>query len=148
MFFNRKKNNDEQAQEVLESPQENIIQNEVDDSTRREEVKPIDVTNGSLQTVDTSLLWDALRECYDPEIPVNIVDLGLVYELKVQENFAYVKMTLTAPGCGMGPMIASDVRRKVLQVPGVRDAKIDLVFNPPWTTSMMSEQAKLILNIP
>ncbi len=141
MFFNKKKKEDEFVQqEVLELPPEQNI--------TEEELKPIDVTNGSLQTVDTSLLWDALRECYDPEIPVNIVDLGLVYELKVQENFAYVKMTLTAPGCGMGPQIASDVRRKVLQVPGVRDAKIDLVFNPPWTTSMMTEQAKLILNIP
>ena len=141
MFFNKKKKEDDFVQqEVLELPKENV---EIE-----EELKPIDVTNGSLQTVDTSLLWDALRECYDPEIPVNIVDLGLVYELKVQENFAYVKMTLTAPGCGMGPQIASDVRRKVLQVPGVRDAKIDLVFNPPWTTSMMTEQAKLILNIP
>jgi len=141
MFFNKKKKENEFVQqEVLELPSEQ--------NTTEEELKPIDVTNGSLQTVDTSVLWDALRECYDPEIPVNIVDLGLVYELKVQENFAYVKMTLTAPGCGMGPQIASDVRRKVLQVPGVRDAKIDLVFNPPWTTSMMTEQAKLILNIP
>jgi metal-sulfur cluster biosynthetic enzyme len=141
MFFNKKKKDDEQ--EVLELPRTNI-----QEETHEEEFKPIDVTNGSLQTVDESLVWDALKECYDPEIPVNIVDLGLVYGLQIQENFAYVKMTLTAPGCGMGPMIASDVRRKVLQVPGVRDAKIDLVFTPPWEMKMMSEQAKLILNIP
>jgi len=142
MFFNKKKKEDDFIQqEVLELPREEIVNTE-------EELKPIDVTNASLQTVDTSVVWDALRECYDPEIPVNIVDLGLVYELKVQENFAYVKMTLTAPGCGMGPQIASDVRRKVLQVPGVRDAKIDIVFTPPWTTALMTEQAKLILNIP
>jgi len=142
MFFNKKKKEDDFVQqEVLELPREETIYEE-------EELKPIDVTNGLLQTIDVSLVWDALRECYDPEIPVNIVDLGLVYDVKIQENFLYVKMTLTAPGCGMGPQIASDVRRKVLQVPGVRDAKIDLVFNPPWTTSMMTEQAKLILNIP
>lgn len=141
MFFYKKKKDEEQ--EVLELPRMQI-----QEDVQTDELKPIDVTNGSLQTVDASLVWDALHECYDPEIPVNIVDLGLVYEVKVQENFLYIIMTLTAPGCGMGPQIASDVRRKVLQVPGVRDAKIDIVFTPPWDTTKMTEQAKLILNIP
>ncbi len=97
-------------------------------------------------------VWEALKECYDPEIPVNIVELGLVYELKVEEEVSgeaniYIRMTLTAPGCGMGPMIASDVKRRVSQIPGVKNVLVELVFDPTWNTSMMSEAAKLMLNI-
>jgi metal-sulfur cluster biosynthetic enzyme len=97
-------------------------------------------------------LWGALKECYDPEIPVNIVDLGLVYDLKVDDEIpaeanVFITMTLTAPGCGMGPMIAADVRRRVSQVVGVRNVRVDLVFEPIWNPSMMSEAAKLMLNI-
>ncbi len=104
------------------------------------------------KAVTPELVWDALKECYDPEIPVNIVELGLVYELKVEEELPgeaniYIRMTLTAPGCGMGPMIASDVKRRVSQVPGVRNVHVELVFDPIWNTSMMSEAAKLMLNI-
>ncbi len=111
------------------------------------EIKPIDLKTGNIQ-VDETQIWNALKECYDPEIPVNIVDLGLVYEVKIEDNgFIYVKMTLTAPGCGMGPYIVADVRRRVLQVENVKEAKVDIVFNPVWNQSMMTEQAKLILNI-
>ena len=97
-------------------------------------------------------VWESLRSCYDPEIPVNIVDLGLVYDLKVEEEIpgeanVFVKMTLTAPGCGMGPMIANDVKHKVQQVDGVKNVMVELVFDPTWNTSMMSEAAKLMLNI-
>ena len=97
-------------------------------------------------------VWDSLRSCYDPEIPVNIVDLGLVYDLNVEEEIpgeanVFVKMTLTAPGCGMGPMIANDVKRKVQQVESVRNVMVELVFDPTWNTNMMSEAAKLMLNI-
>jgi probable FeS assembly SUF system protein SufT len=97
-------------------------------------------------------VWDALKECYDPEIPVNIVELGLIYELRIEEEVAaeanvYVRMTLTAPGCGMGPMIASDVKRRVSQIPGVKNVLVELVFEPIWNTAMMSEAAKLMLNI-
>ncbi len=97
-------------------------------------------------------VWEALKECYDPEIPVNIVELGLVYELRVEEEVpgeanVYIRMTLTAPGCGMGPMIASDVKRRVSQIPGVKNVLVELVFDPIWSTSMMSEAAKLMLNI-
>lgn len=97
-------------------------------------------------------VWEALKECYDPEIPVNIVELGLVYELRVEEEMAgeanvYIRMTLTAPGCGMGPMIAADVKRRVSQIPGVKNVMVELVFDPIWSTSMMSEAAKLMLNI-
>ncbi|MBI3579665.1 MAG: DUF59 domain-containing protein [Ignavibacteriales bacterium] len=97
-------------------------------------------------------VWDALRECYDPEIPVNIVDLGLVYDVKIEEEIpneanVYIRMTLTAPGCGMGPMIAADVKRRVQNVPGVSNVRVDLVFEPTWNPSMMTEAAKLMLNI-
>jgi probable FeS assembly SUF system protein SufT len=97
-------------------------------------------------------IWEALKECYDPEIPVNIVDLGLVYEVKVDDEIpgeanVFVTMTLTAPGCGMGPVIAGDVKRRVQLVPGVRNVHVDLVFNPIWNPSMMSEAAKLQLNM-
>ena len=104
--------------------------------------------------VETDLearLWQSLKQCYDPEIPVNIVDLGLVYDLKVDDSIpgeanVFVTMTLTAPGCGMGPMIAADVRRRVQQTRGVQNVKVDLVFDPPWSPGMMSEAAKLMLN--
>ncbi|MFZ1979223.1 MAG: iron-sulfur cluster assembly protein [Bacteroidota bacterium] len=99
-----------------------------------------------------SRVWDVLRDCYDPEIPVNIVDLGLVYDVKVEEEIpgeanVFIVMTLTAPGCGMGPMIAADVKRRVEQIPGVHNVMVDLVFEPAWNPGMMSEAAKLILNM-
>lgn len=97
-------------------------------------------------------LWDQLRTCYDPEIPVNIVDLGLIYDchltqLDANSYKADVKMTLTAPGCGMGPMLAQDVQNKLLSVEGVDDVAVELVWDPPWHQSMMSEAAKLQLGL-
>jgi probable FeS assembly SUF system protein SufT len=97
-------------------------------------------------------IWEALKECYDPEIPVNIVDLGLVYEIKVDDSIpdeanVFVTMTLTAPGCAMGPVIAGDVKRRVQQVPGVGSVHVDVVFDPVWNPGMMSEAAKLQLNM-
>ena len=96
-------------------------------------------------------LWDAMKQCYDPEIPVNIVDLGLVYDLKVDdevpgESNVFITMTLTAPGCGMGPLIAADVKRRVQMVQGVSNVRVELVFLPTWNPAMMSEAAKLMLN--
>jgi len=117
--------------------------------------QPIDVQVGSkvviAQTPLEEKIWKALKECYDPEIPVNIVDLGLVYDMKVDDEIpgeanVFVLMTLTAPGCGMGPMIAADVRRRVQNVPTVRNVRVELVFVPTWNPSMMSEAAKLMLN--
>ncbi|HVT02244.1 MAG TPA: putative Fe-S cluster assembly protein SufT [Thermoanaerobaculia bacterium] len=97
-------------------------------------------------------VWEQLRTCYDPEIPVNIVDLGLVYLCEVAPepeggHKVTVKMTLTAPGCGMGPVLAADVRNKVLALPGVKDSDIQVVFDPVWDRSMMSEAAKLQLGM-
>jgi metal-sulfur cluster biosynthetic enzyme len=110
------------------------------------------VTVKGMQAVPEDRVWDALKQCYDPEIPVNIVDLGLVYEVKVEEETPgeaniYIQMTLTAPGCGMGPMIAADVKRRVQQIPGVSNVLVELVFEPIWNPAMMSEAAKLVLNM-
>jgi probable FeS assembly SUF system protein SufT len=94
------------------------------------------------------LVWDALKTCYDPEIPVNIVDLGLVYLCELNEadgggKNVRIKMTLTAPGCGMGPVLAGDVRSKIMAIPSVKDAEVEVVFDPVWDRSMMSEAARL-----
>jgi len=92
-------------------------------------------------------IWDQLKTCYDPEIPVNIVDLGLIYSLEIKPledggNLVEVKMTLTAPGCGMGPSIASDAQRKILSIPGVTDAQVDVVWDPPWSAERISQEGK------
>ena len=87
-------------------------------------------------------VYEALHECYDPEIPVNIVELGLVYDVEVKDEQVAVKMTLTAPGCGMGAMIANDARQRILALDGVVEATVDLVWDPPWQPSMISETAK------
>jgi metal-sulfur cluster biosynthetic enzyme len=92
-------------------------------------------------------VYEALQECYDPEIPVNIVDLGLVYDVEINGENVAVKMTLTAPGCGMGSMIASYARQKILALDDVVDATVDLVWDPPWNPSMISEEAKQKLGI-
>ena len=101
-------------------------------------------------TVDDvrNIVWDQLRTCYDPEIPINIVELGLVYECEVQPNedgtrTVQIKMTLTAPGCGMGEVLVADVKDKVERIPTVSAADVELVFDPPWNQSMMSEAARL-----
>lgn len=98
---------------------------------------------------DEEKIWEALRQVYDPEIPSNIVELGLVYIVAAEpaEGGHRVKviMTLTAPACGIGPVIVDDVRRRVLGVPGVKEADVELVFDPPWDPSRMSEAAKLQL---
>jgi probable FeS assembly SUF system protein SufT len=102
--------------------------------------------------VEEKSVWDQLRTCYDPEIPVNIVDLGLVYDCAVsqpdgQAAHVEVKMTLTAPGCGMGPVIAQEATQKLLAVPGVGDAHVELVWDPPWNQAMISEAGKMKLGL-
>ncbi len=92
-------------------------------------------------------VWDQLRTCYDPEIPVNIVDLGLVYDMRVEPGNAggsrvEVRMTLTAQGCGMGTMIAADARQKLLGLPGVEEANVDIVWDPPWNPQMISPEGR------
>ena len=97
-------------------------------------------------------VWDALKTCYDPEIPVNIVDLGLIYDCKVTPigEGSYkvdIKMTLTAPGCGMGPVLAQDVQNKLLSIESVDEANVELVWDPQWNQGMMSEAARLQLGL-
>lgn len=92
-------------------------------------------------------VYEVLQDCYDPEIPVNIVDLGLVYDVQVEDDRVAVKMTLTAPGCGMGGLIASQAQQRILELPDVKEAKVDLVWDPPWDPSRMSEEAKQRLGI-
>jgi FeS assembly SUF system protein len=103
----------------------------------------------SFETMDIEAqVTEALRTVYDPEIPVNIHELGLIYEIKVdQEGGVFVKMTLTSPNCPEAASLPGQVEEKVRGVPGVTDAKIELVFDPPWSTCMMSEAAKLQLNM-
>jgi len=102
--------------------------------------------------VNEALVRETLKQCFDPEIPVNIVDLGLIYDILVIENddgapVVEVTMTLTAPGCGMGPFIVEDVRSRVLALPNVHDIHVELVFDPPWDRAMMSDTAKLQLGM-
>ncbi len=92
-------------------------------------------------------VYEALQDCYDPEIPVNIVDLGLVYDVEVEDGAVAVKMTLTAPGCGMGGMIASNAQSLIMEIPGVKEANVDLVWDPPWDPSRISEEAREKLGI-
>ncbi len=96
-------------------------------------------------------VWELLKTCFDPEIPVNIVDLGLVYECKVDETptgvLVDIKMTLTAVGCGMGPVLIADIEQKIRGIKEVTDVKVELVFDPPWNRSMMSDVAKLQLGM-
>lgn len=102
--------------------------------------------------VDEKEVWETLRSCYDPEIPVNIVDLGLVYDMVVEplpsgNSQVLVKMTLTAPGCGMGGVIAGDAQTKLLSLPGVDEATVEIVWDPPWHQSMITPAGRGILGL-
>ena len=98
------------------------------------------------------MVWDTLKTCYDPEIPVNIVDLGLIYDMHLEQQASGgyiigVKMTLTAPGCGMGPAIAHDAQSKILSIDGVDEADVQLVWDPPWNQNMISEAGRMKLGM-
>ncbi|MSU35442.1 MAG: putative Fe-S cluster assembly protein SufT [Pedosphaera sp.] len=102
--------------------------------------------------VNEAMVWETLRSCYDPEIPVNIVDLGLVYDMGIEElptqgKKVFVKMTLTAPGCGMGATIAGDAQQKILMLPSVEDASVEIVWDPPWHQSMITAEGRRLLGI-
>lgn len=103
--------------------------------------------NGSTAKINEETIYEALKDCYDPEIPVDIVNLGLVYGVTVVDDWVGVKMTLTTPGCGAADWIADNVKNRVLQIPGVQEADVRLVWQPTWTPSMMSEQARKKLMI-
>jgi metal-sulfur cluster biosynthetic enzyme len=94
-----------------------------------------------------SEVYEVLRECFDPEIPVNVVDLGLVYGVELKDDIVTVTMTLTAPGCHMGAAISQDIQDKLLGIPGCRDAIVEIVWEPPWTPHKMSDEARRKLGI-
>jgi probable FeS assembly SUF system protein SufT len=107
-----------------------------------------DVPPGASEDDIKAVVWKQLKTCFDPEIPVNIVDLGLIYECDVSKNddatrTVDIKMTLTAPGCGMGEVLVQDVRDKIEIVPTVAKANVELVFDPPWNQTMMADEARL-----
>ncbi len=97
------------------------------------------------KTINEEQVWQALKTIYDPEIPVNLVDLGLIYSVKIEQSSktVYIEMTLTAPGCGMGPVLVSDVKYRTSKVPNVDQVEVDLVITPTWNRDMMSDEAKL-----
>jgi probable FeS assembly SUF system protein SufT len=118
------------------------------DAIGKEVVKPPELPPNATEEDVRKLAWEQMRTCYDPEIPINIVELGLVYSCEVTANEdgtrnISIKMTLTAPGCGMGEVLVQDVKDKVERIPTVRSADVELVFDPPWNQSMMSEAARL-----
>ena len=113
-----------------------------------EEMKPAQAA----REFSEQAVWEALKTCFDPEIPINIVDLGLVYDLNIEKtpaggNLVEVKMTLTAQGCGMGPVIAEDARQKIAALPQVEDAKVYIVWDPIWTPQMISAEGRQKLGI-
>lgn len=118
------------------------------DAIGKEPVEPPALPDGAKDDDVELLAWRQLRTCYDPEIPINVVELGLVYRcvvvpLESGQRRIEVEMTLTAPGCGMGDVLVDDVRSKLELIPTVAEADVELVFDPPWNQSMMSEAARL-----
>ena len=117
------------------------------------EAAPAPLSDDQAETaVEEDAIWEKLKDCFDPEIPVNIVDLGLIYDLNKSllptgKYKVGVKMTLTAPGCGMGEVIAGDAREKILTIPGVDDAVVEIVWDPPWHQSMIAEAGRAALGI-
>ena len=123
------------------------------DAIGKEQTEEIKKTDNSKDVeINEKAVWDVMKTCYDPEIPVNIVDLGLIYscEFKTKDNgnkLVDIKMTLTAPGCGMGPVIADEVKQKLLSLSGAKAVEVELVWEPQWNQDMMSDAAKLQLGL-
>jgi probable FeS assembly SUF system protein SufT len=118
------------------------------DAIGKEPVKAPELPPNATESDVRELAWKQMKTCFDPEIPVNIVDLGLIYECEVTANddatrSIEVTMTLTAPGCGMGEVLVQDVKDKLEQIPTVREVRVELVFDPPWRRDMMSPAAQL-----
>jgi metal-sulfur cluster biosynthetic enzyme len=99
------------------------------------------------EVLEQGTVLEALRDVYDPEIPVNVVDLGLIYTVEVADGDVHVEMTLTAPGCGMGPYIAQQAEWRIAEIDDVEDVQVDVVFDPPWTPDMITEDGKRLLGI-
>jgi probable FeS assembly SUF system protein SufT len=124
------------------------IRGEDADAIGKEPPEPLTLHEGADDAAVEKLVWQQLRTCYDPEIPINVVDLGLVYDCSLDktedgQRRVKVQMTLTAPGCGMGDILVDDVRSKLEAIPTVGEADVELTFDPPWNQAMMSDVAKL-----
>ena len=102
---------------------------------------------GETKEVTVEDVREALKDVYDPEIPVNVVDLGLIYDTQVDDGNVYVQMTLTAPGCGMGPYIAQNAEWRIAELEGVEDVQVEMVFDPPWSPDLVSEDGKKLLGL-
>lgn len=118
------------------------------DALGKEPVPAPEIPENASDADIEAVIWEQLKTCYDPEIPVNIVDLGLIYRCDVEplgngERSVSVDMTLTAPGCGMGEILVQDAQEKIAIIPTISDVRVDLVFDPPWNQSMMSDEARL-----
>ncbi len=118
------------------------------DALGKEPTPPPDVPENPTDKDIEDVIWSQLKTCYDPEIPVNIVDLGLIYRCEVTplgngERSVSVDMTLTAPGCGMGDVLVADAQEKISVIPTISDVRVELVFDPPWNQGMMSDEARL-----
>jgi probable FeS assembly SUF system protein SufT len=124
------------------------LSGEAADAIGKQVVRPPELPPNATDEDVRALAWQQMRGCFDPEIPINIVDLGLVYECAVSQPAPQtydirVRMTLTAAGCGMGEVLVQDVKEKLAAIPTVREVEVSLVFDPPWNQSMMSEAARL-----
>jgi len=118
------------------------------DAIGKEPVPPPEIPENATDEDIEGVIWEQLKTCYDPEIPVNIVDLGLIYECRIKplgngERSISIEMTLTAPGCGMGDILVQDAQEKVAVIPTIADVSVELVFDPPWHIGMMSDEARL-----
>ena len=117
----------------------------------KDEVLEADQSEQTEGPFEEKQIWEAMRGCYDPEIPVNIVDLGLIYDLRIEDGEkgkqVFVKMTLTAQGCGMGPVIADDAKTRIEKLSSVESAQVDIVWEPQWNPRMISEEGKKVLGL-
>lgn len=115
---------------------------------RAAEAPTREAVGGQAHFLSEELIYTVLRTCHDPEIPLNIVDLGLIYDVRVAGERVAVKMTLTTQGCGMGGYISQEAEEKILALPGVREAKVEIVWEPPWTPEMISHEGRKTLGLP
>ncbi len=118
------------------------------DALGKEPVPPPAIPENATDKDIEEVIWQQLKTCFDPEIPINVVDLGLIYRLDVSsstdgQRSVSIDMTLTAPGCGMGEILVQDAQEKIVVIPTVADVRVELVFDPPWNQSMMSDEARL-----
>jgi len=136
MYGNRNNNSNILSEGVLQSKKKNLIFGK-----RRPYMNNQKPPNQNTE-ITVERIYEVLKQCNDPEIPVNIVDLGLIYQIKIKDDWVGITMTLTTPGCGMGGYIANDVKEKLLKIPGVHEADVKIIWEPQWNTSMITEEGK------